>query len=107
MLLKQLGPVSDFSAGTAAQVRVNDEPVAVFHLDDGRLCATSDQCTHCNGLLSDGVLCDSEIECPLHQGRFDVMTGRALGVPCTEDVRTFPLTVQNGVLCLHLQEENL
>jgi nitrite reductase/ring-hydroxylating ferredoxin subunit len=29
------------------------------------------------------------IECPLHQGLFDVRTGEAMGPPCVEPVRTF------------------
>lgn len=105
MAMKQLGPVGGFATGTVTQVWVDDEPVAVFHLDDGRFCATSDQCTHGNGLLSDGMLCGTEIECPLHQGRFDVVTGRAVGVPCTQDVRTFALSVKDGVLWLHARED--
>lgn len=104
MALKQLGLVADFPSGTATQVWVDDEPVAVFHLDDGRLCATSDQCTHGSGMLSDGFLCGNEIECPMHQGRFDVLTGRATAVPCTDDVRTYPLTVKDGVLWISVQE---
>lgn len=102
--MKQLGRAADFPAGTARQVWVDDEALAVFHLEDGRWCATSDQCTHGNGSLAEGWLCGSEVECPLHQGRFDVTTGRAVGVPCTEDVRTFPLTVRDGVVWLALQE---
>ena len=38
-------------------------------------------CTHGNARLCDGFLMGHEIECPLHQGRFDVRDGRALCSP--------------------------
>jgi nitrite reductase/ring-hydroxylating ferredoxin subunit len=33
------------------------------------------------------------VECPLHAGRFDIKTGKAQGVPVTEDIKTFPVRV--------------
>ena len=38
------------------------------------------------------------IECPLHQGTFNVKTGAAVGAPCTVAVRTYPVKLQDGVL---------
>jgi naphthalene 1,2-dioxygenase system ferredoxin subunit len=48
-------------------------------------------CTHAYARLSDGWLDKSEIECPLHAGRFDVKTGKALCPPVTEDIKTYPV----------------
>jgi len=36
------------------------------------------------------------IECPLHQGRFDLRTGKALGAQVCVDLRTWPVRVDNG-----------
>ena len=40
------------------------------------------------------------IECPLHEGSFDIRTGRAVAAPCTEDLRCHPVKVEQGVIYL-------
>lgn len=45
---------------------------------DGAIYVTDNLCTHGNARLCDGFLEGHEIECPLHQGRFDIRTGTAL-----------------------------
>lgn len=104
MTLKQIGSFADFPAGSATQIWVDEKPIAIFRLDDGRCYATSDRCTHGNGSLSEGLLDNNQIECPLHRGKFDVMTGRAVALPCTRDLRTFPLTIENGTIWLELDK---
>ena len=42
------------------------------------------------------------IECPLHQGRFDVRSGKALSAPVCVDLRTWPLKIENGEIFLDL-----
>jgi len=63
---------------------------------DGAYFATSNICTHGQALLSDGYLDGHLIECPLHQGLFDVRTGAPEGAPCTEAVRSFPVKIEDG-----------
>ncbi len=41
----------------------------------GELFAADNQCSHGNARLCEGFLLDHRIECPLHQGRFDVRNG--------------------------------
>ena len=57
----------------------------------GTYFATSGQCTHGQANLSDGYLDGYLIECPLHQGLFDIRTGETKGPPCTEPLSTFPI----------------
>ena len=55
----------------------------------GTIYATDDPCTHGEARLADGFIVDScEIECPYHQGSFDVRTGKATRARCVVDVRT-------------------
>ena len=37
---------------------------------------------------------DCEIECWLHGSRFDLRTGKPTGLPATEPVAVYPVTVQ-------------
>lgn len=75
-----------------------------LYVVDGEYFATSDVCTHGQAFLSDGYLDGHLIECPLHQGLFDVRTGAPAGAPCTVAVRTFPVKVEDGFL--HVQVEH-
>ena len=81
---------TEIGPGSVRQVRVGTRRIALYNLS-GALYATDDLCTHAEASLSDGFLEGEEIECPLHQGRFHVPTGRALCFPVTEDVATFPV----------------
>jgi nitrite reductase/ring-hydroxylating ferredoxin subunit len=81
--------------GTLA-VTLGGEPVCLYNLD-GEIFATHDVCTHGSASLSEGfILEDGLIECPLHQGSFDIRTGRAVSIPCKDDIRTYAVRVEGG-----------
>jgi naphthalene 1,2-dioxygenase system ferredoxin subunit len=56
--------------------------------------ATADLCTHGGARLSQGYLEEFVIECPLHQGRFDIRTGAVTAPPCKRPVRVFPVRIE-------------
>ena len=58
--------------------------------------ATDNLCTHGNARLCDGFLEGHEIECPLHQGRFDIRNGQPMCEPVTEALRGYPVKVEGG-----------
>ena len=68
----------------------------VLYLQDGAVYATDNLCTHGQARLCDGFLDGYEIECPLHQGKFDVRSGKALCEPLASDVQTFPIKIEDG-----------
>lgn len=74
-------------------VVVDGRKIALYR-SGGEYFATDNVCTHAYALLSDGYLEDGCIECPLHQARFDIRTGKALCEPATEDVATYPVRVE-------------
>jgi len=45
---------------------------------------SSARCTHAGANLCDGYFDGKTIECPLHQGLFDVVTGEARAAPATK-----------------------
>jgi naphthalene 1,2-dioxygenase system ferredoxin subunit len=67
-----------------------------LYLVDGEIYATDNICTHGNARLCDGFLEGHEIECPLHQGKFDIRNGKAMCAPLTEDVRTYPVRIEGS-----------
>ncbi|MEO6984074.1 MAG: non-heme iron oxygenase ferredoxin subunit [Paralcaligenes sp.] len=87
--------------GEPAGVIVEGQDVAIYRVGE-EVFATSNICTHGQARLCEGYLEGFEIECPLHQGRFDVRTGKALCAPVTVDVRIYPVKVQDGSIQLGL-----
>ena len=75
--------------------------IALYRVGD-EVFATSDICTHAQARLCEGFLEGHEIECPLHQGRFDVRSGKALCAPLTEDLRVYPVKIEGGRVYLAL-----
>ncbi len=69
--------------------------LAIYNTPEGFF-ATDGMCTHEDESLGDGLVMDGVIECPLHQGRFCVRTGKALSAPAVEDLCTYETRVENG-----------
>ncbi|CAH1651491.1 Naphthalene 1,2-dioxygenase/salicylate 5-hydroxylase systems, ferredoxin component [Chelatococcus asaccharovorans] len=90
--------------GEMLGVSVNGFKLAIYHLDDDSFRATQNVCTHEFALLSDGWLEGSEVECPLHAGRFDVRTGRALCEPLKRDIAVFAVEVRDGEIFVALPQ---
>jgi biphenyl 2,3-dioxygenase ferredoxin component len=86
---------ADVSPGTALKVEAGGLTLAVFNLD-GKFYVTDDACTHGPGSLSEGEIFDDIVECNFHQGQFCIRTGEAVLAPCTEPVKTYPVTVLEG-----------
>lgn len=67
---------------------------------DGVVHVTDNQCTHGNARLCDGFLEGHEIECPLHQGRFDIRSGAALCAPLTQPLTRYAVQIDNHQVCI-------
>ena len=83
---------SEIPVGASRIVRLDDQPVAVFHLADGWYCI-EDVCTHDGGPVAEGRLEGHIIECPRHGATFDVKTGAALTFPAVSPVTTYAVRV--------------
>jgi naphthalene 1,2-dioxygenase system ferredoxin subunit len=73
-------------------IDLNAKSIALYQVG-GEIFATDNICTHGNARLCDGFLEGHEIECPLHQGKFDIRNGKAMCAPLTEDIRTYPVKI--------------
>lgn len=93
--------VDDVPEGDVIGVKVAGRDIALYEVD-GTIYATDNVCTHGQARMSDGFLEGREIECPLHQGKFDVCTGQALCAPLTENLRTYPVRIDNLRVMLRL-----
>jgi naphthalene 1,2-dioxygenase ferredoxin component len=64
----------------------------------GTYFATDRRCTHQSADLMRGYFDQNVIECPVHQGRFNVCTGAALSAPASMPLRTYPVKIIDGVM---------
>jgi nitrite reductase/ring-hydroxylating ferredoxin subunit len=78
---------------------------AIYRLADGYY-ATLARCSHAGALLTKGLVIDEQIECPAHQGRFDIRTGEATHSPACTKMATFPVRVVNNEVQLGLPEQD-
>ena len=81
--------LDDFDASDAIAVVAAGKEIAIY-LIDGAVFATANRCTHGDARLCDGWVEGHEIECPLHQGRFDVRSGRATAAPAEVALASYP-----------------
>ena len=79
----------------------NDRTFCVYKLEDG-FYATDGICTHENVHLEDGLVMDNEVECPMHQGVFDIKTGEAVSPPACDDLKTYPVKVEDNNIYIQI-----
>ena len=75
----------------------------IYRLEDGFF-ATDGLCTHESVHLEDGLVMDNEIECPMHQGVFNIKTGKAVCPPVCEDLKTYSVKVEKDKIYTNLTQ---
>lgn len=94
---------ADVPPGTMMHVELDGRKIALYN-HDGDFYATDDICTHRRARLTDGFLEGRIVQCPLHFGRFDIVTGEAQNPPCTEPLTTYPVTLDIERLLIDVPE---
>ena len=100
----ELGPSSLLAPGELAPVEVDGLAYVLCRTLDGSYAFTDGVCTHGRARLSDGFLDDCILECPKHNGRFDVRTGEAVRLPAQKPLCTYPVTERDGRLVVRMRE---
>lgn len=88
--------IKDLPSGHVRLVHVDGRRVAVYNVD-GEFYATSEECTHAGGPLSEGELEGKNIICPWHYSCFDVTNGNATCRPAVEPLKTFSVVLNGEV----------
>ena len=86
-------------AGIAAEPVGHD--IALFSID-AWVFASDNLCTRGHARLCDGYIEGHDIECPIHQGKFDVHTGAPTCGPATDPLRLWPVKIEAGRVYLQL-----
>jgi 3-phenylpropionate/trans-cinnamate dioxygenase ferredoxin subunit len=97
--------MSDNWVRACATEDIDDEDLLRFDYGDKTFCiyntpkgfyATDGMCTHEDEHLEFGMVINTVVECPLHQSRFDILTGEALSAPVCVDLKTYTVKIING-----------
>jgi MocE subfamily Rieske [2Fe-2S] domain protein len=75
---------------------------AVYRDECGKLYSTDGICTHGNVHLSGGLVKGSIIECPKHNGRFNLSDGSPARAPICRGLATYPVEERHGTLHLNV-----
>ena len=75
---------------------------ALYRDDEYKLYATDGICTHGNTHLVDGLVKGQIIECPKHNGRFNLADGSPARPPVCRGLATYPIEERQGRLWLNV-----
>jgi naphthalene 1,2-dioxygenase system ferredoxin subunit len=92
---------ADLPTDDVVGIDIAGRSIAICTVGDA-VYAIDNACTHGAANLCEGFLEGHEIECPLHQGKFDVRNGRPTCDPVTEPVRSWPVKIEGARVYLLL-----
>jgi Na+-transporting NADH:ubiquinone oxidoreductase subunit F len=73
-----------------------DETYAIYRSATGEFYASEGLCTHGRACLADGVVMDNLIECPKHNGRFDLRDGSVQRSPVRVPLKMYEVKIEAG-----------
>jgi nitrite reductase (NADH) small subunit len=99
MLVANLGSVESIAPGQGRCFLVAGREIAVFKQRDGKLFATQNRCPHRQGPLSEGLVGNGKVVCPLHAHKFDLCSGQGDNHEC---ITTFAVREAWGNIILNV-----
>jgi MocE subfamily Rieske [2Fe-2S] domain protein len=76
---------------------------ALYRDEEGNFYATDGICTHGNTHLSEGLVKGKIIECPKHNGRFNLPDGSPARAPICRGLATYPIKERDGNIWLNVE----
>ena len=90
----ELGPVTDIPLRGARRVVINKHTIGLFRTATDTVYAIEDQCPHKKGPLSEGIVHDNCVTCPLHNWVISLETGEATGADSGKTTR-YKVKIEN------------
>ncbi len=96
-----VGSINDIPRQGARCVKNGAMTIAVFRTSDDRVFALEDRCPHKNGPLSQGIVHDGCVTCPLHNWVISLETGEAQGADSGQTL-SFPVKMDGTTVLVGL-----
>lgn len=97
----KIGALSDIPRRGARCIKNGDMTIAIFRTIKDEIFALEDKCPHNNGPLSQGIVHDGCVTCPLHNWVISLKSGTAQGADDGQ-VTSFPIKVEGDQILLGL-----
>jgi MocE subfamily Rieske [2Fe-2S] domain protein len=95
--------VTDLAEQDVMGFEHNGNAYALYRLAGNAFYASDGYCTHEQTLLSGGLVIDGCIECPMHNGRFNVETGAVVRRPAKQPLRVYPAELRGDTVFVQIQ----
>ena len=97
----EIGEIRDIPLRGSHCVSYGEKTIAVFRTSENDIYALEDNCPHKNGPLSQGIVHDGCVTCPLHNWVISLETGQAQGAD-NGQTNTFPIKVQDQKILIQI-----
>lgn len=93
----KVAQIEDIPKMGARKVIIKEEEIAIFRTQDGSIFAINNLCPHKQGSLTEGLVHEHIVTCPLHNWDIDLTSGEALGSDsgCTNIYET---KIENNII---------
>ena len=95
----KVGELTDIPKQGARCIDAGDMTIAIFRGSNDEVFALEDKCPHKHGPLSQGIVHDGCVTCPLHNWVISLATGEAQGAD-EGATRRFDVKIEDGTLLL-------
>jgi len=99
----EIGALDDIPRLGSRVVRTASGDIAVFRTQDDEVFALDDRCPHKGGPLSQGIVHNKRVTCPLHNFVIELTSGEAVA-PDKGCARSHPAKVESGIVWLSVNQ---
>jgi nitrite reductase (NADH) small subunit len=99
----EVGALTEIPRQGARVMESTRGPIALFRTVEDEVFAVLDRCPHKGGPLSQGIVHDRKVACPLHNWVIDLAAGEAVA-PDHGCVKRYPVRLEAGRVFLQLAE---
>jgi nitrite reductase (NADH) small subunit len=99
----EIGALKDIPRLGSRVVRTAAGNIAVFRTENDEVFALDDRCPHKGGPLSQGIVHNRRVTCPLHNFVIELESGRAVA-PDEGCTHSYPAKVENGIVWLSVRQ---
>ncbi len=98
--LVEVCAIGQLQPSDVLRVDYQNKTYAVYRTQKDKYYATDGICTHGNTHLSDGLVIGDQVECPKHNGRFNVTNGNPERPPVCVGLKTYPVLTRDGKILI-------
>lgn len=95
------GRLNDIPVRGSRRIKHNEQRIALFRTIENKVYALRDSCPHDAGPLSEGIVHDSCVTCPLHNWVISLETGEAQGADSGK-TQVYPVKLDGQKVLLKL-----